>query len=436
MPRKQRPKITAQQLKVLRQAQGSVPTPPPQPEANVGETAHGATAADLLISRTKKPEITERDVKGLKYFTLLNPLLEGLHECATQRDVAGNRILHFDQYCSLVLLFYFNPIVDSLRGIQQASQLGKIQKNLGCSRASLGSLSEAARVFDSELLRDLIPQLAEKVLPTAHGKDAKALHGLIAVDGSLLPALPKMVWALWINDDHRAAKMHVHFDVFKGIPADVTVTHGSGSEREQLRKMLQPGHVYVVDRGYEEYQLFQDIVGAGSSFIARVQDSVAYKVFEERPLTTEAKAAGVISDVIVKRLGTDHHKNVLKQKVRIVKVQTDKLDSNGKPDVLVLVTNLLDLPADLVALGYKYRWAVELFFRWLKCILGCRHLLANNVNGVEIQVYLGIIASLLISLWTGKKPTKRTLEMVQFYFSGLASWEELQAHIEKLKNHD
>ena len=87
-------------------------------------------------------------------------------------------------------------------------------------------------------------------------------------------------------------------------------------------------------------------------------------------------------------------------------------------------------------MGYKYRWAVELFFRWLKCIFGCRHLLANNVNGVEIQVYLGIIASLLISLWTGKKPTKRTLEMVQFYFSGLASWEELQAHIEKLKNHD
>jgi Transposase DDE domain len=437
MPRKLRPKLTAQRLKALRQVQGVAPALKQQPKASVGETARGATAVDRLVTTTrKKPEITERDVKGLKYFTLLNPLLEGLHEHGTQRDVAGNRILHFDQYCSLVLLFYFNPIVDSLRGIQQASQLGKIQRNLGCSRASLGSLSEAARVFDSELLRDLIPQLAEKVLPTAHGKDATALRGLIAVDGSLLPALPKMVWALWMNDDNRAAKMHVHFDVFKGIPADVTITHGSGSEREQLRKMLQPGHVYVVDRGYEEYQLFQDILDARSSFIARVQDSVAYTVLEERPLTAEARAAGVISDVIVKRLGTDHHKNVLKQEVRIVKVQTDKLDSDGKPNVLVLVTNLLDLPADLVGLGYKYRWAVELFFRWLKCILGCRHLLANNVNGVEIQVYLGIIASLLISLWTGKKPTKRTLEMVQFYFSGLASWEELQAHIEQLKKHD
>ena len=437
MPRKRRPKLTSQRLKALRRDRGVAPALKPQPKANVGETARGGTAADPVVPRSrKKPELTERDVKGLKYFTLLNPLLERLHECGTERDRAGNRILHFDQYCSLVLLFYFNPIVDSLRGIQQASQLGKIQKNLGCSRASLGSLSEAARVFDSELLRDLIPQLAEKVLPTAHGKDAKALQGLIAVDGSLLPALPKMAWALWMNDDNRAAKMHVHFDVFKGVPADVSITHGSGSEREQLRQMLLPGHVYVVDRGYEEFQLFQDIVDAGSSFIARVQDKVAYTVFEERPLTKEARAAGVISDVIVKRLGTDHHKNVLKQKVRIVKVQTDKLDSSGKPNVLVLVTNLLDLPADLVGLGYKYRWAVELFFRWLKCILGCRHLLANNVNGVEIQVYLGIIASLLISLWTGKKPTKRTLEMVQFYFSGLASWEELQAHIEKLKKHD
>jgi hypothetical protein len=431
MPQKRRPKIDANALKAFRRAQASAPAPALKPESktNLGETAQRRGAK-------RKPEITERDVKGLKYFTLLNPLLERLHECGTQRDVAGNRILHFDQYCSLILLFYFNPIVDSLRGIQQASQLGKIQKKLGCARASLGSLSEAARVFDSELLRELIPELAKKLLPTASGKDAKALQGLTAVDGSLLPALPKMVWALWRDDDHRAAKMHVHFDVFKGIPADVTVTHGSGSERAQLRTMLLPGRVYVVDRGYEEYQLFQDIVDAGSSFIARVQDDVAYTVFEERPLTEEAKAAGVVSDVVVKRLGTDHHKNVIKQSVRIIKVQTDKLDSNGEPNVLVLVTNLLDLPAELVALGYKHRWAVELFFRWLKCILGCRHLLANNVNGVEIQVYLGIIASLLISLWTGKKPTKRTLEMVQFYFSGLASWEELQAHIEKLKKHD
>jgi hypothetical protein len=87
----------------------------------------------------------------------------------------------------------------------------------------LGSVTPVEHC-DAELLREMIPELAQKLLPTARGKDAKALQGLIAVDGSLLPALPKMIWALWIDDDHRAAKMHVHFDVFKGIPADVTVT--------------------------------------------------------------------------------------------------------------------------------------------------------------------------------------------------------------------
>ena len=68
--------------------------------------------------------------------------------------------------------------------------------------------------------------------------------------------------------------------------------------------------------------------------------------------------------------------------------------------------------------------------------LGCKHLLSTDPNGLTIQVYLGIIASLLISVWTGKKPTKRTLEMLQFYFCGMASEEELQEHIEKLQRHD
>ena len=93
----------------------------------------------------------------------------------------------------------------------------------------------------------------------------------------------------------------------------------------------------------------------------------------------------------------------------------------------------LDLDAELVAVGYKYRWSVELFFRWFKCILGCRHLLSTSQRGVEIQVYLALVASLLISLWTGRKPTKRTFELLCLYFSGWASEEELIAHLEKLK---
>ena len=71
------------------------------------------------------------------------------------------------------------------------------------------------------------------------GREAEALRGLTAVDGALLTALPKMVWALWVDDEHRAVKMHRHFDVLKGAPVVATLTEGNGSETPQLRATLQ-----------------------------------------------------------------------------------------------------------------------------------------------------------------------------------------------------
>jgi hypothetical protein len=376
--------------------------------------------------------IQEKDLKGLKYFKLLGPLLDRLHDDATSRDRAGNRKLFYDQYACLLLLSFFNPILESLRSIQQASTLDKVQRLLGCNRVSRGSLSEASQVFDPELLHSIIGDLAAKTLPLIHGKEAEALRGLTAVDGSLLPALPKMAWALWVDSQNRAAKMHVHFDVLKGVPVEATLTTGNGSETEQLRATLQALRLYVIDRGYAEYQLFQDIIDAGSDFIGRIRDNAVWTVVKEHPLSPAAIAAGVLSDREV-RLGCPKSGAVFKQTLRVVKVLTGKKDAKGRLEVLLLATNRFDLDAELVALGYRFRWAVELFFRWFKCFLGCRHLLANSPNGVTIQVYLAIIASLLISLWVGRKPTLRTLEMLQFYFIGWATEAELMNHIEQLK---
>src|SRR6266566_6519328 len=190
------------------------------------------------MAAKKETKIRAKDLRGFKYFKLLNPLLERLHDVGTQGDRAGNRQLHFDQYAALLLLYFFNPIVTSLRGIQQASTLDKVQKFLGVQRTSLGSLSEAARVFDPDLLRDLLGELASQAVPLVHGREAEALRGLTAVDGSLLPALPKMVWALWIDEKHRAAKLHLHFDVFRGVPCYATVTDGNGNEKKELRAAL------------------------------------------------------------------------------------------------------------------------------------------------------------------------------------------------------
>ena len=386
----------------------------------------------LMPTNTQQEsEAPTEQVEGFKYLKMLNGILEKLHDVATERDRAGNRDLHFDQYISLLLLYFFSPTLTSLRAVQRASELAKVQKISGGKRVSLGSLSEAQSVFDPSLLRNILGDLASQAASLSHGKEAEALKGLTAVDGSLLPALPRMAWALWQNDQHRAAKLHLHFDVFKAIPVEATLTEGNGSERHELRNTLQKGRLYVLDRGYLGYEFFQEIIDANASFICRVKENTVYRVIERRPISKQAAEAGVIEDVIVDGLGSDPHNNRLKQPVRIVKVLTQDVRKNGEPVVLVLVTDRLDLDADLVALGYRYRWSVELYFRWFKCILGCRHLLLNSPDGVAIQIYTALIASLLIRLRTGCKPNKATYEMFCHYFSGWATEAELNAFLER-----
>ena len=118
----------------------------PEPSAEQSSTESSAIERPL----------GEKDIVGLKYFDQLLPLFQRLHHESCQRDKAGNRELHYDQYCLLVLLFLFNPICSSLRSLQQASELQNVQKNLGCSRAALESLSEAATIFDPERLIEII----------------------------------------------------------------------------------------------------------------------------------------------------------------------------------------------------------------------------------------------------------------------------------------
>ena len=150
-----------------------------------------------------------RKLQGLKYFKLIDELLERLRPVGTERDRANNRELFFDQYATLMILYYFNPTVTTLRGLQQFSTLEKVQRLCEVRPTSLGSLSEASRVFDPGALEPIIAELAAQAgrspaaMPAA--KEA-ALAGLIAVDGSLLKALPRMAWALWQDATHRAVQ--------------------------------------------------------------------------------------------------------------------------------------------------------------------------------------------------------------------------------------
>lgn len=368
--------------------------------------------------RRKKSPIPESVLRGFKYFKVLSPILERLHS----ENNHHNRELYFDQYIALLLFYYFNPVVTSLRAIQQVSGLKKVQKILGVKRTSLGSLSEAGNVFDSQLIEPILQQLAEKAIPLEVDSKLKAIEEtLVAVDGSLLRALPKMLWALWLDDDHRAAKLHLEFDIIKGVPVRAEITDANANEKDNLRKSLSGDKLYVLDAGYGQYSLFEDIRRANSSFVARLRDNAVWQTMEERALTEADRLAGVQKDIVV-RLGSPQCQDDLSDNVRVVDIY--HRGSSGRPRlsrvsskktfrttdsdyVMLLVTDRMDLSAETIALIYRYRWQIELFFRWFKCILGCNHLLSLSENGVALQVYCALIASILITLWTGRKPTKR-----------------------------
>ena len=370
------------------------------------------------------------------------PVLEKLHHHGCERDTAGNRKLHYDQYTALILLYFFNPIVSSLRGIRQTSELKKVQRMLKCPRASLGSLSEAARFFDADLLRGIIGDLIDKLPSIQQNTRFDEIKGIITlVDGTLLPALPKLVGAMWQHDSHKAFKLHTHFELLRGVPTRMDLTGGNTGERDVLRASLLADRVYVMDCGYMEFALFKQIIEAHSSFVCRVYDATLFDVMEERVVSQEAKAGNVQRDMVVQFTGSSPRRIGFQQPMRLVEVKcTPHHKRGGRPgqggpnrgESMLIATNLLDVPVETIALIYKHRWTIETFFRFFKHVLGCRHLISHAVNGIEIQVYLGIIVCLLIALWTGRKPTLRTYEMICHYFTGLADEEELLAHIETL----
>ena len=244
-------------------------------------------------------------------------------------------------------------------------------------------------------------------------------------------------------------RLHTHFEVDRYVPTRIDTTRNGGGdcdERAVLEKTIESDRCYVMDRGYAKFTLFNKIAQANSSYVCRIRDNSHLDVIEEKPLSAEARQANIIQDATV-RLGQtskidarpDHTIRVVTIKVKPhVKRGKYKGGSTGpgSDGYLRIATNLLDVPAEIISLIYEHRWSVELFFRFFKHVLGCRHLLSHDERGIEIQTYCAIIACMLISLCTGRKPTLRTYEMICYYFVGLVDEEELLAHIAKLKKHD
>jgi hypothetical protein len=331
-------------------------------------------------------------------------------------SAAADHQLTTSDYLSFQLFALLNPALKSARSLCVASRFKRVQQEVCRQPVKLTSFSEMQHVCDPELLAGLLRDLAAQSLPTFGDAGVRQKVGeLIATDGTLLPALPRMAWALWQNPQNRAGKLHLEFSVWRQVPAEFTVTPANTCERLVWKTKLRKGVCYVNDRNYShDYRLIQAVQDSGARCVFRLHNNaVLEKLQPARALTATDIQAGVVEDVRV-RLGGKPDGPV----GRLVRVE-----SGGH--IFLLFTDRDDLDAELVALIYRYRWQIELFFKWIKCILGCRHWLAESPAGMTIQIYSALIASVLLVLWTGRKPTQRQWEALQLYWMGWVTLEEL-----------
>ena len=374
-------------------------------------------------------KLTEKDLKNWNLLRVFEEAVERVFSQAALHPTFSDpaRSLSYRPYLSLFLFGLFNPVVESMRGLCAVTELERVQQEVCRAKLSPASFSEMQHLLDPELLRQVFGQVVQQT-PGNPRADVRLVHlNLIAQDGSLWSALPRMAWAEYgvgRNGDAKGVRLHLRFHVTEDKPVDARISRGRDCERQALRQMCVPGQTNVGDRYYgEDYRLFGEIDQAGAFFVIRIKEDAVVNVEQELALSTEDQAAGVVRAAWV-RLGS-------RQKNRSMRLRLVEVRAGDQH--LLLVTNLTvdQAGAELVGLIYRRRWSIELFFRWIKCILGCRHFFAESPAGVAIQLYLALIAAVLFQQYSGRRPGRREMELIQMYLLGWASAEELVALLQQ-----
>lgn len=370
-----------------------------------------------LVSPVKPVPGSEDQIVGRRFIRLIEDQLDHLHG----QRAHGNRDVFLDHVVVAHLVAFFNPGVRGLRTIEDVFDDPRVRQRLQVPRLPKSTVSDAQSLFDPKLLLPLIQSLRERagLQPHDHRLDA-ITRQLLAVDGSFFTVAPRIAWALYNHSGKGNVRLHVQFNIFDALPDHVALTDGQGSEARQLRESLQAGCFYVMDRGFQDYDLFKDILGASSDFLVRLRKSAHADVLEERPLTSADQAAGIGRDAVI-RLGWRDDQTPQLPPLRWVEVTF--INRKGKQETMLLLTNRLDLPAWLVALIYQHRWQVELFFRWLKCMAHFEHFFSQSLTGMTLQVYVTMIGLLLIAIETGARPSKYDYALMSAAMSGLLSIE-------------
>jgi len=318
----------------------------------------------------------------------------------------GNTRLHADQLVLGLLLAFFEPTARSLRQIEGC---GDFRGNLDLPRMARSTTADAIAAFDPELLRPLIEDLRARCPTLARGDPdlADIARRIVAADGTYLTVAADVAWALHHTKSNGRTqgqvRANVQLDVDGWVPRVVSVSGDDGaSEPAAVAKDLLSGVLYVVDRNFLDFAAFvKPALANGNDLVMRCRaNAPAVRAIATLPLTAQDAEAGVTADELVELTGRDAPAGTF----RLVTIVTT--NRKGQPETIRLLTNLTDaaaVPARVVGAVYRQRWQVELFFKWVKCFARMDHLLSTSRAGITLQLYVAVIAVLLMHVQTGRR---------------------------------
>ena len=370
-------------------------------------------------------ELAAADLKGLRLIRSFN---KTLRQVSRRRGrLAGSSPPHPRQqeYLSLYLYGLLDPVVHSLRGLCRFSQRESVQDRLGSGPFSRSTFSEMQHLTDPALLAEVFQELAgqaQNQQPAPAGQVPWRI-----VDTSVFKVLPRVAWAYFkehCGQPCSAIRLHVTLDLLSDVPVAAKITPAKTCERKLWKSLWQPGAGEVGDRNYsQDYGLLRLLERKGAWYILRLREKQAHVIVEqELPVSPADEAAGITKQVWGWLGKAERTRS---PRVRVIWIT----QANGPPLMLVTNQSPAQMPAELVGQTYRHRWQIELLFRWLKCLLRCRHFLAESPRGVAIQLYLALIAAVLLQLHLGRRPSLRMWEALQFYFMGVYTQKDLAAAI-------
>jgi hypothetical protein len=367
-------------------------------------------------------------ITGGKYVRMLEKYTQSLRDT----NAHGNRRLFLDDVVIAHLLAFFNPTLRSLRTIEDFSQTRQAQRHLSVRRLCKSTLSDFHSIADPTLLSPIIERLkavaaAKGLRPTPAGLP-EALGQVLAIDGSFFAVAADVAWAVAHRtnrgEKRTCVRLDMHLDIATWLPQVVAVSGGEMSEAESAATLITPGAIHVYDRGIFSFALLERQQKAGAFFVHRLREPgprcPKFSGETTRPLTPKDAAAGVQSDTIGRMSGSTH-RTAPDVVLREVIVQS----SDEPGGVVRLLTNLSEIDAWAIALLYRYRWQVELFFRWLKCFANFLHLISESREGVLLSFYVAVIGVLLMYLHSGAKPSKYAFSLLGLVAAGASTLEEI-----------